>query len=119
MRYKSDNGIEGDSDNPVKAEMAEAKGRLWQVISLIPEGRVTTYGTLARLIDLPGRSRWVGYLLRTLPHDTSLPWHRVVNASGHIAIRSGEGPSIQKTRLLCEGLSFQNGHINLRQYGWP
>lgn len=104
---------------PRSAGLAAGKGRIWQIISLIPQGRVTTYGTIAKLAALPNQARWVGRVLRELPKDTTLPWHRVINASGKIAMRSGSGASIQQEKLRQEGLVFCDGHINLRKYGWP
>lgn len=97
----------------------EPEMRVWQAISSIPKGRVTTYGTIASLAGLPGRARWIGYLLRTIPKDTRLPWHRIINASGKIAIRTGTGVTLQKALLEEEGIVLNSGRINLKKYGWP
>lgn len=91
--------------------------KVWQIVNLIPRGRVATYGKIAELADMPNHSRWVGSLMRKLPKNTTLPWHRVVKASGHIASRSGA--QLQKKLLLQEGVLFQQDRINLKKYGWP
>lgn len=106
-------------NEPAKLSEDEFKTKVWQIISLIPAGRVITYGTIAKLADLPNRARHVGRIMRELPKDTSLPWHRVINAAGAIAIRSGAGTSLQKQRLEQEGLRFHNNRVDLKHYGWP
>ena len=54
------------------------------MISQIPRGRVASYGDVAKMAGLPGYARYVGYLLKSVPIDTSLPWHRVVRSDGTI-----------------------------------
>ena len=60
--------------------------RIWQVVALIPRGRVATYGDIARQAGMPGAARRVGRALRKLPTDTRIPWHRVLNSSGKISL---------------------------------
>lgn len=91
--------------------------KIWQIVSMIPKGRVSTYGKIARLADMPNHSRWVGTLMRKLPEDTRLPWHRVISASGRIAVRSGA--QLQKQLLVREGVSFRDNRVDLKKYGWP
>ena len=43
--------------------------RIYAVVRRIPRGRVATYGQVARLADLPGQARQVGYALHALPDD--------------------------------------------------
>jgi methylated-DNA-protein-cysteine methyltransferase related protein len=94
---------------------------IYSVVSLIPKGRVTTYGQIARLVRKPGQARLVGYALNALHGRSSLPWHRVVNAKGKISLRSGAGsPDIaQRLRLEKEGVRFnENGTISLTRFQW-
>ena len=94
--------------------------RIWQVVALIPTGRVATYGEVARQAGLPGAARRVGRALRTLPAGTRLPWHRVVNARGRLSLpEGGAGHRTQRERLEREGIAFRaNGSIDLRRFGW-
>jgi methylated-DNA-protein-cysteine methyltransferase-like protein len=86
----------------------------------IPGGRVISYGQLARLAGRPGAARWVGNQLRQLPQDSTLPWHRVVNSRGEISLPKGSpGYDEQVRRLEREGITCQNGKIDLLQSGWP
>jgi methylated-DNA-protein-cysteine methyltransferase-like protein len=94
--------------------------QVWQVIALIPKGRVATYGQVAELAGLPGGARRVGRVLSQLPSGTRIPWHRVVNASGGISLPEGSGGHVrQQTRLEKEGIVFStSGRIALRRYRW-
>ena len=94
--------------------------RIWQVVMLIPPGKVSTYGDVARMAGLPGAARRVGRALRGLPGDTLIPWHRVVNAQGRIVVPGGDDArSEQRARLASEGVHFGRGPaLSLREYRW-
>lgn len=94
--------------------------RIWQVISLIPPGRVATYGEVARQAGLPRGARRVGRALRGLPEDTRIPWHRVINAQGRISLPQGSASQYtQRERLEAEGVVFRpNKSVDLRRFGW-
>ena len=93
--------------------------RIWQVVSMIPPGRVATYGDVARQAGLAGAARRVGRALRGLPDDTRIPWHRVVNASGRISLPAGSrGQLIQRQRLEQEGIVFQGNRLPLADCRW-
>ena len=98
----------------------DANQRIWQVIVAIPKGRVTTYGAVAKKAGMSRAARRVGQSLRRLPSNTSIPWHRVVNAQGRISLPEGSAShSTQRERLENEGVTFgKNGTISLRKYGW-
>lgn len=59
--------------------------RVLLVIGLIPEGRVTTYGMIARALGQPGSARMVGWVVLRLPDDHGLPAHRLVNRIGYLS----------------------------------
>lgn len=93
--------------------------KIWQILALIPEGRVATYGQVAELAGAPQMARAVGRTLSQLPHDTELPWHRVLNAQGKLSFPVESAPyKEQKNRLEKEGLVFLNGKIRLADYRW-
>ena len=97
----------------------DPKNRIWSIISQIPKGKVISYGAIARLAGLPGHARYVGYTLKQLPPDSSLPWHRVINSKGSISFKIGsEKYRAQKTRLKNEGVVFSGEKISISQYGW-
>lgn len=105
---------------PSGAEPTSAWERIRAVVRRIPRGRVATYGQVAELAGLPGHARLVGYALHSLPENTAVPWHRVVNARGGISRRAEPGPEALQRRLLeLEGIAFDaRGRIDLRRQGW-
>ncbi|MGD0586688.1 MAG: MGMT family protein [Oryzomonas sp.] len=95
--------------------------RIYAVVSGIPEGRVATYGQVARLAGMPGQARLVGYALSSLHDRVPVPWHRVVNAGGRISPRSGgsQADAVQRLRLEGEGVGFdEHGRIPLDRFQW-
>jgi len=96
------------------------RARIYSVVALIPEGRVTTYGQVAALAGLPRQARQVGYALAALRDDNDLPWHRVINAQGEISKRAnGECDPQQRLLLEIEGVEFDpRDRISLARFGW-
>lgn len=93
--------------------------RIYSIVRLIPEGRVATYGQIARLLGAPHWARQVGYALAAL-RDDQVPWHRVVNAKGGISPRSEPGyEQLQRSMLEAEGILFDTrGFIPLTRFQW-
>ena len=94
---------------------------MWEKVSCIPCGQLATYGQIADLIGAYGCARQVGWALRRLTLPSAVPWHRVVNAQGRIAMSlSREGSDwIQRELLIAEGIPVdQEGRLPLRQFLW-
>lgn len=88
-------------------------------ISAIPLGKVATYGQIAKLSGLPRAARLVGQILHTLPNDTLLPWHRVINAQGKISLPPDSSAfKEQVARLEAEGIEITNGKVSLSLWQW-
>jgi methylated-DNA-protein-cysteine methyltransferase related protein len=102
MRPGAPSGIEGEA----------ALQAIWDAVSAIPRGRVTTYGALARAAGLPGRARQAGRALRLAPDDLHLPWHRVLGAGGRIVFPKGSrAHREQARRLRAEGVPVRDGRV--------
>lgn len=91
-----------------------------KIVKNIPYGRVTTYGTVATMVDFPRGGRFVGGVLHFNSEKFDLPWHRVVNKDGFISIKSLEHPKeLQKALLEQEGIEVSRDFmIDLDKYGW-
>jgi methylated-DNA-protein-cysteine methyltransferase related protein len=102
------------------AQEPDINHRIWQVVAAIPAGNVATYGDVAHKAGIARAARRVGMALRGLPADTSIPWHRVVNAQGRISLPEGSlSHNQQRERLEMEGVCFSlNGRIDLRLFRW-
>jgi methylated-DNA-protein-cysteine methyltransferase related protein len=94
--------------------------RIYAVVRRIPKGRVATYGQVAALAGLAGHARQVGYALHALPQGSTVPWHRVVNASGGISLRAVSGGELIQQQLLArEGVQLNaRGRVALTRTRW-
>ncbi|MDF0535784.1 methylated-DNA--[protein]-cysteine S-methyltransferase [Shewanella yunxiaonensis] len=93
--------------------------RIWQVVAMIPQGRVASYGKIADYAGLPGRARYVSRALKLAPDTLALPWHRVINAQGKIAFaKDSESFREQSYLLRCEGVTVNQGRIALSEFEW-
>jgi len=90
--------------------------QVFALVYQIPEGKVATYGDIAKLAGMSSYARQVGKVLSRLPADSQLPWYRIVNAKGKISL-DGERGDYQKQRLIAEGVAISTqGTISLKIY---
>ncbi|ASA25502.1 MGMT family protein [Paenibacillus donghaensis] len=88
-----------------------------RIIQSIPEGKVMTYGGIARAAGSPRAARQVVRILHSMSRSYKLPWHRVVNAKGAISLTEDEAHSQQLLYLLGEGIVMNAlGLIDLEHY---
>ncbi|MEK7521716.1 MAG: methylated-DNA--[protein]-cysteine S-methyltransferase [Patescibacteria group bacterium] len=85
----------------------------------IPEGKVSTYGDVAKAVDLRD-VRKVGWALHQNKDTESCPCHRVVNKDGRVAPGYAfGGPNEQRRRLEEEGVGFIDKEcVDLEKYRW-
>ena len=93
--------------------------KIHHIISLIPSGKVSTYGQIAEIVG-GCTARMVGYAASAVPQDSDIPWQRVINYKGGISQRRiGSGELLQQKLLEAEGIEFdQYGRINLEYFRW-
>ena len=86
------------------------KDSVYDLTSQIPEGKVSTYGHLAKSLKQPNAARAIGKILNKNPIPIIIPCHRVVYANGTIG---GYNKGInEKIKLLSdEGIVIVNGKI--------
>ncbi len=89
-------------------------------VARIPPGRLASYGQIALMAGYPRRPRQVGMVLKGLPEDTALPWHRVVNARGYVPSKGRWwGAQVQIERLRAEGIEVDEfGNLDLERFRW-
>mgnify|MGYP002573380962 FL=1 len=81
----------------------------------IPEGKVATYGQIARLIGREKNARLVGKVLSLSQYYGAYPYHRVVNHTGRLAPHWPQ----QADLLRAEGVSMKDAtHVDLKKYQW-
>lgn len=75
--------------------------RVYEVTRLIPYGRVTTYGAIAKYLGSPQSSRMVGWAMNSSHTQQGfIPAHRVVNRMGMLSGKHHFGGSVIMQELL-------------------
>lgn len=94
--------------------------QVWRLVSLIPEGRVASYGQIATMLGNPRAARTVGWAMHSCPAELDLPWHRVINSRGEISLNAEYACGKLQLQLLeAEGIHIgNNGVIDIQKYGW-
>ncbi|NVM35677.1 MAG: MGMT family protein [Candidatus Lokiarchaeota archaeon] len=93
--------------------------KIIQIIKNIPKGKVLTYGFIAKLAGNPRAARQVSWTLHSSSKKYNLPWHRVINSKGIIALKSIEDREYQKKLLEQEGIEFTDEfRADLKKYLW-
>ncbi|WP_408006312.1 MGMT family protein [Pseudalkalibacillus sp. A8] len=87
------------------------------IIQHIPAGKVMTYGQISKLAGNPRGARQVVRILHSMSQRYGLPWHRVINAKGEVAIQDEEHNNEQMAALKQEGIQFnKQNKVDLSLY---
>lgn len=87
--------------------------KVYEVVRLIPPGRVTSYGAIAAYLGSAGAARMVGWAMNGSHHCTEyVPAHRVVNRNGTLTGKHHFGGSnVMKQLLESEGIEVEGDQI--------
>lgn len=86
---------------------------VFEVVRLIPEGRITSYGAIAKYLGLAKSARMVGWAMNA-SHTAvpSVPAHRVVNSAGLLTGKHHfESPFAMQEKLEAEGVQVKNDKV--------
>ena len=93
--------------------------RIYGVIRDVPKGCVASYGQVAEIAGIPRGARQVAYALRCLPKGHTLPWFRIITASGKIAFpQDTRAFRVQRDHLRDEGVRVENGKVDMKVFRW-
>ena len=85
---------------------------VYEVVKLIPEGRVTSYGAIAAYLGTKGSSRMVGWAMNAAHGLDDVPAQRVVNSKGLLTGKHHFGsPDRMQTLLEKEGITVENDQV--------
>lgn len=85
---------------------------VFQVVRLIPEGRVTSYGAIANYLSAAKASRMVGWAMNASHKIPGIPAHRVVNRNGLLTGKMHfETPTTMEERLAQEGIEVKDNQV--------
>jgi methylated-DNA-[protein]-cysteine S-methyltransferase len=85
--------------------------KVWALTARIPEGKVTTYGHIARKLGTTAY-RAVGHAMNRNPYAPTVPCHRVVGSQGSLTGFAGGLPKKQ-AMLTAEKVPMRNGRVIL------
>jgi methylated-DNA-protein-cysteine methyltransferase-like protein len=96
----------------MKTEKENYFDLVYQVVRLIPKGKVTSYGTIANYLGLKSGARMVGYAMNACHSQPDVPAHRVVNRVGLLTGKHHFSPPERMQQLLeSEGIKVVNDKI--------
>jgi len=85
---------------------------VYQTVCLVPRGRVTTYGAIARYLGSPQSARMVGWAMKVChQYKTPVPAHRVINRQGLLTGKSHFGGDQMQQLLEAEGIQVKNNQV--------
>lgn len=95
------------------------KSAILTTLASIPPGKVSSYGEIAKRAGYPGMARYVAMILKQLPEDTRIPWHRVVNHKARSSFAQ-DSPLYRKqiSLLKAEGVNFSKNNTISKQHIW-
>ncbi len=93
---------------------------VYEVVRLIPTGRVTTYGAIAEALGTKGAARMVGWAMNASHGLTDVPAHRVVNRTGLLTGKMHfEDEHAMQRKLQAEGIPVVDNQIQqFQSYFW-
>ena len=94
--------------------------RVYKVVRKIPDGRVCSYGLIARYLGSPQSARMVGWAMNASHIKEDVPAHRVVNRLGLLTGKQHfEGTNLMQQLLESEGIEVkENKILNFDQCLW-
>lgn len=85
---------------------------VYELVKLIPPGRITTYGALAHALGTKGGARMVGWALHQAVQHSDVPAHRVVNRNGLLTGKHHfGGEHIMEELLALEGIEVSSNRV--------
>lgn len=94
--------------------------RVFEITRLIPEGRVTSYGSIAKALGTAKSSRMVGWAMNASHREKGIPAHRVVNRNGVLTGKMHfTPPEAMQKKLEAEGIKVVDDKIvDFKKHFW-
>ncbi len=91
---------------------------VYEVVRMIPEGKVTSYGAIANYLGLKRSARMVGWAMNGAPND--VPAHRVLNRNGLLTGKNAfSTPTLMQELLEKEGIQVKEDQVvHLKKHFW-
>lgn len=94
--------------------------RVYEIVKQIPEGRVTSYGAIAKALGSGRSARMVGWAMNASHSQEGIPAHRVVNRNGQLTGKHHfPGTNLMQQLLENEGIEVIDDQIqNFKAVYW-
>lgn len=94
--------------------------KVYEVVKMIPPGRVTSYGAIAKYLGATGSSRMVGWAMNNASKIDDVPAHRVVNRNGLLTGKHHfPGTFVMQQLLEEEGVDVKEDQIvDFKRHFW-
>jgi methylated-DNA-protein-cysteine methyltransferase-like protein len=94
--------------------------KVYALVQQIPEGKVTTYGAIAKALGTAKSARMVGWAMNASHNLPNVPAHRVVNKMGLLTGKHHfDGTNLMQQLLENEGIKIKDNQIiNLEKHLW-
>lgn len=94
--------------------------RVYEIVRQIPEGKVTSYGAIAKALGAARSARMVGWAMNASHNLEDVPAHRVVNRIGMLSGKHHfEGTNLMQQLLENEGIKLvENQIIDFEKHFW-
>jgi methylated-DNA-protein-cysteine methyltransferase related protein len=104
----------------VKSDKENLYDLIYQIVRLIPKGRVTSYGAIASCLGMKSGARMVGYAMNSSHSVPDIPAHRVVNRNGQLTGKHHfTTPDRMQELLEMEGILVKNDQVvDFEQHFW-
>jgi len=84
--------------------------QVYKKLTEVPQGKVTTYGELAKAVGLKNGQRVIGQIMKKNPYPVIIPCHRVVKSDGKVG-GYDYGEEVKINMLRKEGINIKDGKI--------
>jgi methylated-DNA-protein-cysteine methyltransferase-like protein len=86
--------------------------KVYDIVRLVPYGRVTSYGAIAKYLGAAGSARMVGWAMNAAHGHDDVPAHRVVNRTGLLTGKHHfEGTNLMQQLLESEGITVTENKV--------
>lgn len=105
--------MEKNGTKSYKKKLKNKFDDVYDIVKLIPKGRVSTYGTIAAYLGMKSGARFVGWAMNAAHSYPEIPAHRVVNRNGLLTGKFHfEHPNKMQELLEEEGVQVEKDKVS-------
>ncbi len=103
----------------MKSKNSDFFEKVYEIVKLIPAGKVSTYGAIAKRVGIKSAARTVGWALNSAKNRSDIPFHRVVDRNGYLSgAKHFATPTLMRELLEAEGVVFIGERVDMAKHFW-